>query len=198
MNFDARDAVFRVNEKDPAKIAAAKARAADSLSDTLVKRLDKSVAPALRVPAGRVRATDGWLLTGRFDRVNSGSATLRILFGTGLGGSKMNTTVFLYNLRGRARGKKPFLTFTTTGGSGAVPGLITIPLGGPVATPMLIYDVASKVYGEENHGVKDDAARTARMVAAAVSEYMARRGFPLKAGEMKPKRNLSDSLVRPL
>ncbi len=194
MDFDTKDAPFRVNE-GPVKTDAIKARTAADLSNTVVKRLDKFVAPAMRVPAGSLKKTGGWLVTGRFDKVNSGSATLRILLGAGAGGSKMNTTVCVYDLSKHDR--KPFLTFTTTGGSGAVPGLITIPLGGPVALPILIYDVASKIYGEENHGVRDDEARTARMITAALSEYMAHRGFPLSGKPLKAKRDWTSSLQLP-
>jgi len=194
MDFDTKDAPFRVNE-NPVKTRAIKVRTASELSDTVVKRLDKYVVPAERVPTGQFPKADGWLLCGRFDKANSGSATLRILLGAGAGGSKMNTTVSLYDLKRRDR--KPFLTFTTTGGSGAMPGLITIPLGGPVALPLLIYDVGSKVYGEENHGVRDDEARTGRMITAALSEYMAHRGFPLKGKVLKAKRDWTSSLDVP-
>jgi hypothetical protein len=45
--------------------------------------------------------------------------------------------------------------------------------------------------------VKDDTARTARMIAAALSEYLARRGFIPKSSELKAKRDWRDSFTIP-
>jgi hypothetical protein len=75
--------------------------------------------------------------------------------------------------------------------------LVTIPLTGPVSAPMLVYDIGSKAYGGASAGVKDDTARAARMIAAALSEYLARRGFIPKSSELKAKRDWRDSFTIP-
>lgn len=66
--------------------------------------------------------TEGWLVTGRFLRVNPGSRSGRMFFGAfGGGASKIETQVDVYDLAVTAA--EPVLTFTTTGGSNLATGL---------------------------------------------------------------------------
>jgi hypothetical protein len=152
--------------------------------------------PAARV-SGDPLPDSGWLLRGRFDMVRSGSIPLLVLIGLGSGRSTMQTTVYVYDLSHKSRTMKPFLTFQTTGGSGAEPGLVTIPLTGPVGVPMLVYDIGSKTYSGATEGVKEDTARTSRVIAAALSEYLARRDFIPKSSNLKAKRDWKDSFTIP-
>lgn len=200
MDFDARSGVFEIEHQAPRsrETRAAVANASGLLAEETVKRLNKFVLPAARV-RGDELPSSGWLLRGRFEHVSSGNVPLRILVGMGAGRSSMDTTVFLYDLSARngSSAMKPFLTFTTTGGSGAMPGLITIPFTAPATLPVLVFNVSTKTYGETQHGVGEDVPRTARMITAAVSEYLARRGFIPAGSALKAKRDWTTSFDVP-
>lgn len=101
----------------------------------------------------------GWLVTGRFLRVNPGSTVGRLfLGGVGAGASKLETRVEVYDLAVSAT--EPMLTFTTTGGSNLAAG---IP-GALSATD-------------------DDVERTAR----EIRDYLAARLWPEGTGEGAPQ-----------
>jgi hypothetical protein len=114
-----------------------------------------------------------WLITGQFTRVNQGSRALRVALGLGAGGTKMETVTQVYDLSSRSR-QQALFTFSTTGGSNAEPGMITSvgPLA-PTTVPVLVISMAAKGM----HGVSEDAKRTARVIAAHVSEQLATRGY---------------------
>lgn len=66
--------------------------------------------------------SQGWLVSGRFLRVNPGSRTGRMFFGgVGAGASKIETQVNVYDLA--VSSVEPVLTFVTTGGSNLATGL---------------------------------------------------------------------------
>jgi len=130
-----------------------------------------------------------WLITGQFTRVNQGSRALRVALGLGAGGTKMETITQVYDLSSRSR-QQPLFTFSTTGGSNAEPGVITSvgPLA-PTTVPVLVISMAAKGM----HGVSEDAKRTARVIAAYVSEQLANRGY-LPADKRPGKAKLPGAL----
>jgi hypothetical protein len=195
-DFNARGPAFKIAGEKSRALARTEAKTSVLLAKDTAARLNKFVMPTTRVSSDRLPES-GWLLRGRFDMVRSGSIPLRVLIGLGSGRSTMQTTVYVYDISRKSGTMKPFLTFQTTGGSGAAPGLVTIPFTGPVGVPMLVYDIGSKTYSGASEGVKDDAARTSRMIAAALSEYLARRGFVPKSSELKAKRDWRDSFTIP-
>jgi Domain of unknown function (DUF4410) len=103
---------------------------------------------------------------------------MRMIVGLGAGGSKMETSVEVFDLA--AGGGKPFMHFSTTGGSNAMPGLITS--GGPGVGAVYSMIHAAAV------GTTDDAARTSRMIAGALSEYYGERGWIPKDEVFKIKK----------
>jgi len=125
-----------------------------------------------------------WLITGQFTRVRQGSRALRIALGLGAGGTKMETTTQVYDLSTRSR-QMPLFTFSTSGGSNAEPGIITsVGPFAPTTVPVLVISVA----GKGAHGVSEDAKRTARVIAAYISEQLVARGYlpaDKKAGRAK-------------
>jgi Domain of unknown function (DUF4410) len=123
-----------------------------------------------------------WLITGQFNRVNQGSRALRIALGLGAGGTKMETTAQVYDLS-KGNVQQSLFTFSTTGGSNAEPGIITSV--GPLA-PTTVPAVVISVAGKGAHGVSEDAKRTARVIAAYVSEQLEARGY-LPAGKKAGK-----------
>lgn len=195
-DFNANGPAFKIAGEKARALAKTEAKTSALIATDTAQRLNKFVMPAKRLDGDRL-PDSGWLVRGRFDTVRSGSVPLRVLIGLGSGKSTMQTTVYVYDLAHKGSTLKPFLTFQTTGGSGASPGLVTIPLTGPVSVPMLVYDVGSKTYSGASEGVKDDTARTGRMIAAALSEYLARRGFIPKSSELKAKRDWQDSFTIP-
>jgi hypothetical protein len=153
-----------------------KKKTAETLAAYLVKGINDHVAPAERASSvGRLPKT-GWLVAGEFLRVNTGSRILRSGVGLGAGGTKMETRVLVYDL---ASGTEPFLTFETTGGSNAMPGLLTSTGPGSAAFSMMTQAML---------GVTDDAARTSRMITGALNSYLIERGWLEKSKAYSAKR----------
>ena len=100
------------------------------------------------------------------------------------GPTKMETTTQVYDLSTRSR-QMPLFTFSTSGGSNAEPGIITsVGPFAPTTVPLLVISVA----GKGAHGVSEDAKRTARVIAAYISEQLVARGYlpaDKKAGRAK-------------
>jgi hypothetical protein len=137
----------------------------DLLAKYLVQELTKKFAPATLVKRGSAPRSGGWLVSGEFTRINEGSRAMRVSFGLGLGGTKIETRVAVRNLPAK---NKPFLAFETTGGSGASPGGITNPIPFSGAATALI---------TSKNGITDDSARTARMITAEIAQYAVKRGW---------------------
>ncbi len=140
------------------------------LASETVIRLCKHVAPAQILLPHSPIPHEGWVIRGRFVRVNQGSRALRAIIGFGAGGTKMETEVEVYDLSRPS--SKPFLKFSTTGGSNAEPGGI-FNLD-PVTLPEGVLLGAATTLG---HGVSEDTTRTAREITAALSEYAVDQGM---------------------
>src|SRR4029079_17604582 len=104
------------------------------------------------------------------------SRLLRSGVGLGAGGTKMETRVRVYDLASSAQ---PFLTFETTGGSNAMPGLLTST--GPVSA-------AFSMTTQAMMGVTDDAARTSRMITGALNGYLVEHGWLNKSKAYSAKK----------
>lgn len=164
-DFGSQQGQFKIVGEPGKNPDAFKKKTAETLTTYLVKALSDHVAPAQ--PTGKIAGLpkSGWLVTGEFLRVNTGSRILRSGVGLGAGGTKMETRVNVIDL---ASGPAPFLTFETTGGSNAMPGLLVST--GPVSAALSVASQAAM-------GVTDDAARTSRMITGAINTYMVERGW---------------------
>ncbi|HEY3788353.1 MAG TPA: DUF4410 domain-containing protein [Urbifossiella sp.] len=140
-------------------------RAAAALQADLVKDLNRFAGRAASTASHAAVPPNAWVVGGRFVHVSEGSPFGRITIGLGLGASKVETDTFV---RQPSVGKKPFLEFTTSGGSNAMPGVIfsTSPWGAAFTT-----------IGQARLGVADDANRTSRMITGEILDYMVRRGW---------------------
>jgi len=149
-----------------------------AFSEKLAERLAKNIAPAQAIgPEETVPKSNAWLIEGSFQRVHQGSRALRAILGWGLGGTKMECVSRVYDLRYSR--KEPFAVIETTGGSNAEPGAI---FSGPFgAAPRLVVTSVTS-------GVTADSRRTARMITAALSEYLAKAKAPLPTKPMRAKR----------
>jgi len=174
-DFDTSKGLFRVSRSGD-DLMAFQQKTANTLADYLVADLSKSVISTTRHNDAKPARTDAWLVTGEFGRVNQGSRALRGLIGLGAGGTKMETTVRVYDLSHLSR--VPLLQFETSGGSNAEPGAI---VGGTFgALPNALRNAGAR-------GVTDDTARTARQITAMVADYYAKNGGTLSGKKVKPK-----------
>jgi len=162
------DQALRV-DRSGERLAVFKFDLQEKFTRNLVKRLRRNVAPTEAVcaifepPQGNY-----WVVTGRFDRVNQGSRLLRALIGYGMGGTKMETTIYVTDYS--TKPPRRILTISTTGGSNAMPGGIgtaTYFTSGVMA----LGSVGNLVDGARS-GLTFDAIRTTREVTAAISEYL--------------------------
>ncbi|BET68054.1 hypothetical protein ASA1KI_29720 [Opitutales bacterium ASA1] len=119
-------------------------RVRDWLAAELESEL-RSIAPTSLHTGGDL-PTEGWLVSGRFVRVNPGSKAQRMFLGLGVGASKLETRVAVYDLA--VSTSQPILELDTTGGSNLE--------AGPTA---LVTNAAL-----------NDIARTAREIRGALEE----------------------------
>ena len=171
--FDTSYGEFNV-DRQGADLDAFKQNLQQMMFAALVADVSQHLVPAKAVN-GLPGQSNAWVIAGRFIRVNQGSRLLRSTIGFGAGGTKMEAQIFVYNLADNARA--PFLTFETTGGSGASPGMIS---AGPVGAAVGSVSGAAK-------GVTDDVERTSRMITAALSNYMYQQGWIPKSQRLSPK-----------
>lgn len=174
-DFDTSKNVFHVNQTD-AELGVLQQKTTNVLANYLVSDLSKSLMPAARQNGSRPARADAWLITGEFVRVNGGSRELRGLIGLGLGGTKMETVVRVYDLSRSS--KEPLLQFETSGGSNAEPGALVSGLFG--ALPNALRNAGAR-------GITDDTARTAREITAMVANYYVKNGGQLPGNAKKPK-----------
>jgi hypothetical protein len=163
------------------------------MSEGVTERWRKHYGSAGHIRAWEARPSGGLLVEGEIVRAKQGSRALRALVGLGLGGTKFETRVRVYNLD--ITSMEPWLMFSTTGGSnaqpGLLPGLAAAPLTGPIALPAIIPAAAPAVAqyaapaGLLATGTSDDAKRTARMITAAIGQSLADRG--LVKHKLRPK-----------
>ncbi len=176
--YDIADGALRA-DRDGEDLDQVRSKIRADFAARLGTRLTKFIAPAEILPAdAKPPRGNYWLITGRFDRVNQGSRALRALIGLGAGGTKMETTTTVLDLR--TAPPRPFLELKTTGGSNAGPGMI--------ATLSIFTAVPTAVSQAVSTGITMDANRTARMITAALSEYLANRGATDPATALRPKR----------
>ena len=169
-----------------------------ALTRQIVERARGYVLPAWRLRDARLPEPPGWLVWGRIERVDPGNFPLRLGIGFGGGRSRLETTVWVYDLGAvRAGAAEPFLVFRTSGGSGAEPGLVTVPLTGVPPPPLLAYRVGSKTWSEVRKGTDQDARRTARMIAAVLSEELVARGWMPPGQKLRVKRDWASSFEIP-
>jgi Domain of unknown function (DUF4410) len=178
--FDASGGEFNV-DRQGAELADFKQNLQQMLSAALTAEIPEHLVPAQAVNSLPPHS-NAWVVCGRFVRVNQGSRLLRSAVGFGAGGTKMETQVFVYNLADNA--PAPFLTFETTGGSGASPGAIAVGPGGVAVTA--VSSAVSAASGAAG-GVTDDTKRTSRVITATLSDYMYNHGWISKDQRLTPK-----------
>lgn len=171
-------------DRSGADLAKFKYNLREEFTKELVERLNKYVAPTEAIAAtAPLPKGNYWLVTGRFDRVFQGSRALRAIFGFGLGGTKFECSVIIYDLRTGHR--RPVLLIETTGGSNAAPG--AIPTAAYFFSGVTSLGSILNLLEGARSGVSFDRTRTARVVTSATSEHLYKRGA-IPSTDLKPKR----------
>ncbi len=167
---------FRV-DRDGVELDAFEQKFSAEFAERLAERLTKHVRPAMVISKNeKVKDPKAWLIEGHFTRVHQGSRALRSLVGFGLGATKTEACVDVFQVLPKGHLMR-IAQLETTGGSNAEPGaLFSSPFG---AVPRLITNATTS-------GLAADARRTARTITAAVSEKLSAQdaqltGRPLRA-----------------
>lgn len=161
--------VFRVDRRG-ANLTGFRAAMGRQLALATAERITKRIGPAQAIPrTAAVPEARAWLVTGRFVRVNQGSRALRTAVGFGLGGTKLETEVSVYDLS--TREPREIFRFVTTGGSNAMPGVAP----GAVVPNLWLLSLDTLV--KMGPGLSVDMIRTSREIVAVLSERMAQEGF---------------------
>jgi hypothetical protein len=169
-------------DRDGAELATFKTDLQKMMTTGITVDLTKRLIPAF--PADKVNRSkheNAWLIRGQFVRVNQGSRLLRGTLGFGAGATKFESSVQVYDLASGSN--KPFLTFSTTGGSNAEPGMLPSLATDPLS---LVIDAAGGA-GNLAHGVTEDTNRTAREITAELSDYMYRSHWISEDQWIQPK-----------
>lgn len=170
-------------------------RVGQLIVDGFFTRSGRWIAPARVLADGEKSPRTGLLVDGRLLRTNQGSRALRLGIGFGLGRSRMDTSVRVFNLAKSA--DKPWLTFKTTGGSNMEPGLVAALVTAPISAPVVALPAAASVAGGAMStasrgfkGVTQDGKRTGRAIAATIHDRLADRGlverkaYPKRGGRL--------------
>jgi hypothetical protein len=194
MDFSTEETEFNV-DREGDELKQFKRETARELSGILIENMTKHLGVADRLVKAPKNSMDGWLIHGRFLRVNQGSRALRMGVGFGAGGTKMETEVSVYDLSISAT--HPFMRFRTTGGSNAEPG-IAMSVGAAILTGGTVsgLEMGPGLAGRSVKGLTEDSHRTARMITAVVSQYLATRGWISPEKALRPKEPFEKEINR--
>ena len=163
------DAAAPVGGEDP------RMKIAELVTEGVLSKADEWIAPGKLLPADAPAPDEGLLVSAKILRTQQGSRALRIGIGFGLGRTRLETSVRVFNLA--ASKTEPWLAFETTGGSNMEPGVIGALVPSPVAIPIAASLVGGAVTAGTMgiKGVSQDASRTGRVIAAAIHDKLAER-----------------------
>jgi hypothetical protein len=173
------DAAAPASGEDP------RSKVGDLVTEGILSQSDAWIAPGKLLPVDAPDPSSGLLVQGKILRTQQGSRALRVGIGFGLGRTRLETSVRVFNLAASAT--EPWLSFETTGGSNMEPGvvgaLVPSPLAIPIAASVIGSAVTAGAIGVK--GVSQDASRTGRVIAAAIHDKLARRGLVERATKVK-------------
>lgn len=173
------DAAAPVSGEDPRK------NIAELVTEGILSRAEAWVAPGQLLAADAPAPSSGLLVRGNILRTQQGSRALRVGIGFGLGRTRLETSVRVFNL---AKSKtEPWLAFETTGGSNMEPGVLGALVPSPVQIPVAVSVVGGAVTAGSLgiKGVSQDASRTGRVIAAAVHDKLVKRRLVERVTKVK-------------
>jgi len=173
------DAAAPASGEDP------RSKVGDLVTEGVLSRSDAWIAPGKLLPADTPAPSSGLLVQGKILRTQQGSRALRVGIGFGLGRTRLETSVRVFNLAASAT--EPWLSFETTGGSNMEPGVVGALVPSPLAIPIAASVVGSAVTAGAIgvKGVSQDASRTGRVIAAAIHDKLAKRRLVERATNVK-------------
>lgn len=173
------DAAAPASGEDP------RSKVGDLVTEGVLSRSDAWIAPGKLLAADAPAPSSGLLVQGKILRTQQGSRALRVGIGFGLGRTRLETSVRVFNLTASA--KDPWLSFETTGGSNMEPGVVGALVPSPLAIPIAASVVGSAVTAGAIgvKGVSQDASRTGRVIAAAIHDKLAKRRLVERATNVK-------------
>lgn len=173
------DAAAPASGEDP------RSKVGDLVTEGVLSRSEAWIAPGKLIPADAPAPSSGLLVQGKILRTQQGSRALRVGIGFGLGRTRLETSVRVFNLAASAT--EPWLSFETTGGSNMEPGVVGALVPSPLAIPIAASVVGSAVTAGAIgvKGVSQDASRTGRVIAAAIHDKLAKRRLVERATNVK-------------
>jgi hypothetical protein len=173
------DAAAPASGEDP------RSKVGDLVTEGILSRSEAWIAPGKLLPADAPAPSSGLLVQGKILRTQQGSRALRVGIGFGLGRTRLETSVRVFNLAASAT--EPWLSFETTGGSNMEPGVVGALVPSPLAIPIAASVVGSAVTAGAIgvKGVSQDASRTGRVIAAAIHDKLAKRRLVERATNVK-------------
>ena len=148
---------------------------AELVAESILSRSEAWIAPGKLLATDAPAPASGLLVRGNILRTQQGSRALRVGIGFGLGRTRLETSVRVFNL---AKSKtEPWLAFETTGGSNMEPGVLGALVPSPVQIPIAVSVVGGAVTAGSLgiKGISQDASRTGRVIAAAIHDKLAKR-----------------------
>ncbi len=179
MSFATDKSEFNVDREEK-ELEEFKIATGELMRKALVLRFNEHLGPTLELTQKQKLPKKGWLVMGRFVRVNQGSRALRVTVGFGAGGTKMETLVYVYDLSHRP--PHPFLAFKTSGGSNAEPGIMARSVD-----PLSLISAGAGIFGGLAKGITDDTLRTSRMITAVLSQFMLQHQWITPEKALEPK-----------
>jgi hypothetical protein len=143
----------------------------EALADSLVTDLNKQGYRSVRLSPHAPSPSDGWLVRGRFAKIDKGNPSARALFGFGAG--KENVRVICSVDRLSKAQQEPLYELQTEAGTRNLPGSLLTPV------PMLI----AVRFAKEEDSLEKDVEKTASEIAAQIRQQLQRR--PDEASEIK-------------
>ena len=173
------DAAAPATGEDP------RGKVGELVTEGILSRADAWIAPGKLLVADAPAPSSGLLVQGKILRTQQGSRALRVGIGFGLGRTRLETSVRVFNLAASAT--EPWLSFETTGGSNMEPGVVGALVPSPLAIPIAASVVGSAVTAGAIgvKGVSQDASRTGRVIAAAIDDKLAKRRLVERATKVK-------------
>ena len=173
------DAAAPASGEDP------RSKVGDLVTEGILSRSEAWIAPGKLLPADAPAPSSGLLVQGKILRTQQGSRALRVGIGFGLGRTRLETSVRVFNLG--VSTTEPWLSFETTGGSNMEPGVVGALVPSPLAIPIAASVVGSAVTAGAIgvKGVSQDASRTGRVIAAAIHDKLAKRRLVERATNVK-------------
>jgi len=147
-----------------------RAKTVRQLAEGSVRAINHYAGKAVLLPGGyRAKLSRYWVVEGRIERVELGKRELRGTIGFGLGATKFETSVQVFEVRDGVR--QSIMEFRTTGGSNSAPGGVFTLLTGTF--------VAAAVNAGTGMlpGLSADVERTSYEIAAQLSEFRFQKGI---------------------